>query len=194
MGEVDSSEPVAFVVTRYVKPGDRSKYQAWLEEVGASVRELDPGFRMTVIEQGGPQADEYVLVLYFSNHQKLDEWLESSTREKLRGEADLWSQGKASFREVTGFEYWFSLPKVAAIRPPARYKMAIITMLGIYILSMATYLAVEEWLVLVHWHIGVFIRIFITVMLMTFLVMPLLTRLFARWLYPAHSRKPSKKR
>lgn len=180
--------PVAFVVTREIKPGAAEKYHQLMEEVGDAARAVDPGLNMTMIEQGGSQSDQFVIVLYFSSHQKLEQWERSDARRELRREVEPWETGKASFSEVTGFEYWFSLPKIAATRPPSRYKMALITVIALYLLSLTYTYTLNRWLESLPDHLGIIVRVVILVLVMTFVVMPLLTRLFARWLYPLSSR------
>lgn len=89
---------------------------------------------------------------------------------------------------MTGFEYWFSLPKIAAIKPPARWKMALVTVLALFALSETYTYTANRWLHSLPDHLGLLIRIMILVLIMTFILMPLLSRLFARWLYPPSSR------
>lgn len=192
---VDSDQvvegPVAFVATREVKPKHVEEYRAWVSDLGAAARAIDDNFRMTVIEPGGSQTRQYVLILFFSDHDRLAEWEQSDARSSLLKRLQPLVSDKASFNEVTGFEYWFSLPRIAATKPPARYKMALVTMLGLYIMSLTYTYTANVWLDSLPDHLGLILRVVILVVIMTFLVMPLLTRLFARWLYPRSERAAS---
>lgn len=180
--------PVTFVASREVKPDSIDQYEQWVEDLGKAARDLDSNFRMTVIKPSGAQAREYVLILHFSSQDKLDEWEQCDVRKDLLKRLRPMVEGKASFSEVTGFEYWFSLPKVAATKPPSRYKMALVTILGLYILSLGYTYTFDKWLDSLPDHAEVILKIVLLVALMTFVLMPLLTRLLARWLYPASSR------
>ena len=180
--------PVSYVITRKVKPDAIKDYEKWLVDVGDAARAVDPNLSMTVIKAGGDQTNEYVVVLHFSDHEKLDEWENSDTRKDLRNRVKSFEEGPAKFSEVTGFEYWFSLPKIAATKPPSRYKMALVTILGLYILSVVYIYTGNKWLAPLPDHLELIIRILVIVILMTFVLMPLLSRAFARWLYPASSR------
>lgn len=71
--------PASYVVTRKVKPDAIDEYESWLLEVGNAARAVDPSLSMTVIRPGGHRTSEYVVVLHFSDHEKLDEW-EAVTR------------------------------------------------------------------------------------------------------------------
>jgi len=155
--------PVAFVVTRDVKPEAVSQYKSWVSRLGVEARKVDPNLSMTVIKPSNQQNNQYVVVLSFTSYQKLDQWERSDSRRELHGEVKSMEKGKASFKEVTGFEYWFSLPKVAAIRPPARYKMALVTVLGLFALSETYTYTVNRWLHSLPDHLSLVIRILILV-------------------------------
>jgi len=180
--------PVTFVVSREVKPSSIEEYEKWVEDLGSAARVLDPNLTMTVIKPTGAARGTYVVVLHFSSQQQLDQWEGSDAQKELNKRVRSMEAGKATFKEVTGFEYWFSLPKVAATRPPARFKMALVTVLGLYILSVCYMYTINKWLAGLPDHAGLILKIVVLVVLMTFLVMPLLTRLCARWLYPRSER------
>lgn len=180
--------PVSLVVTREVKPGSAAAYEGLIGEIGEAARGFDPNLSMTVIKSEGDKGNQYVVVLHLTSHEALEEWERSDVRAEFRRRLEPLEQEPASFKEVTGFEYWFSLPRIAAIKPPARYKMALITMLGIYIVSVSYTYTIDRWLTALPDHLGLIIRIVVLIIVMTFLVMPLLSRLFARWLYPRSSR------
>jgi uncharacterized protein len=177
--------PVSVVVTRDIKRKYEAEYDAWLADVGKAAHDVDPGLRLTVIKPGGVEKRRYVVVLNFSDHDKLDEWETSDVRRSLRERLKPMEAGRPSFSEVTGFEYWFSLPKKAATRPPARYKMVLVTVVGLFLLSLTYTYSVEHLLEPLPDHVETLIRIIVLVIIMTFVLMPLLTRLLARWLYPA---------
>jgi len=166
--------PVSYVITRKVKPDAIKDYEKWLVDVGDAARAVDPNLSMTVIKAGGDQTNEYVVVLHFSDHEKLDEWESSDVRKQLRREVKSLEAGKASFSEVTGFEYWFCLPKIAATRPPARYKMILITIIGLFALSLTYTYSVEHFLEPLPDHVETLIRILVLVVIMTYIFMPLL--------------------
>jgi len=190
MDDVDRTieGPVTLVVTRDVKPKSAAEYEQWVGEVAKAARAVDENLSITAIRPTGPRNNEYVTVLHFSSHEKLDEWERSDERKDLKRRARRMQSGKAFFSEVTGFEYWFSLPKVAAIKPPRRYKMAIVTVIGLYMLSILYFYTLTEWLEPLPDHLEIIIKIIFLVLIMTYLIMPLLSRLFARWLYPRDAR------
>lgn len=101
---------------------------------------------MMVVNPAGAEEHEFVTILHFSSYEKLEEWENAPARHELKKRLKGIGHEQASFREVTGFEYWFSLPKAAALKPPRRYKMALITTLGLFMLSLIYTYTVNEWL------------------------------------------------
>ena len=87
--------------------------------------------------------------------------------------------------ERDGLGSWFTPPEAQCPRPPARIKMAVVTLLGVYPLT-SSLPKLGAWL-LPTWH-PLLLNAFVTaaiVAALTWIVMPNLTRLFARWLFAA---------
>ena len=128
------------------------------------------------------QSNRYHTILRFSDSERLGDWLESGEREqwirKLEGIA-------SEHRDHTsGLETWFSLPGEMTASPP-RFKMVAITFLAVYPLSL-----LFQWLLAPltqPWPLPLRAFAFPLVMvpLLTYVVMPAMSRLFRRWLYGA---------
>ena len=91
--------------------------------------------------------------------------------------------GKTKIQKITGLEYWFTLPDKAFQAPPPRYKMAIATIIALYptvkvVGTISNYLTDYT---SISFH--PLIELTATVLLMTYLVMPVVIRLLAFWLY-----------
>jgi uncharacterized protein len=92
-------------------------------------------------------------------------------------------------QRATGLETWFTLPGERAVVPPPRWKMLLVTLIGAYplvvLLSAFVLPSLEGWPLLVR---AAVVPV-VVLSLMTYLVMPQLTRLLSGWLYP-HQRRP----
>jgi uncharacterized protein len=90
---------------------------------------------------------------------------------------------------VTGLETWFTLPGQPGAAPPPAYKMALLTWITIFPLITAIVAITGPLLK----DLPLAVRLGITsapaVPLMTWVVMPRVTRLLHRWLYPEHRAK-----
>ena len=84
---------------------------------------------------------------------------------------------------MTGLEFWFDLPSVAVTLVPSRHKMALVLMIVVYtlVLTLGTLMQpiLQEF---PFWKKLLFI-IPLQVVLMTYLVMPAITRLLKTWIY-----------
>jgi hypothetical protein len=89
-----------------------------------------------------------------------------------------WIHGK--IQRVTGMETWFSLPNLKTIGPPPRWKMAIVSFIGAYSISLLAQYILRLYLPL----LTNIIMTIILVLGLTYFAMPVLSRLLRRWLYP----------
>ena len=85
---------------------------------------------------------------------------------------------------LSGLETWFTLPRQPGVPPPPRHKMVVITTLTIFLLINLVSLALSPLVRELHPLLRTLLVTATTVTLMTYLVMPRMTRLFRRWLYP----------
>ncbi len=88
---------------------------------------------------------------------------------------------------ICGLETWFTLAPGEAIVPPPRYKMAIVTWLAVFPLITAMSYALQTAADILPVVARAFISSLVLVPLMTYVVMPRMTRLCERWLYPGRS-------
>jgi antibiotic biosynthesis monooxygenase (ABM) superfamily enzyme len=88
---------------------------------------------------------------------------------------------------VTGLESWFTLPGQPGLVPPPPYKMALVTWLTIFPLITAIVAVTGPMLKGLPLAVRLAITTAIAVPLMTWVVMPRVTRLLRRWLYPDHA-------
>ena len=91
------------------------------------------------------------------------------------------TEGSPHYRQLHGLEAWFR----AKSQPPARWKMARLTFVAVYALTLPLTLAVGP--LLRGWPLPVANALFnlIVVSLLTWAVMPALTRVARGWLHPA---------
>ena len=142
-----------------------------------------PGFKgaTTLVPNEG---DPYVRynIWRFRDHATLDAWRNSPERVKLIEEVG--NYASQYYAEATGLETWFSLPNVGAIVAPPKWKMALVTILGAYIINFLEHLLFNQYFDPLPLLEGSFFYIIILVALLTYLVMPATSRLLRTWLYP----------
>jgi len=178
-------EPVTAAIVRTVRPGRANEFEVWVDQMRPVVMGF-PGYLGTdVIRPRGPANSEYVIVVRFDGYEHLKAFMDSQERAELIKRSELLTVGEPAVQEAHGFTSFFSLPgQPAGPLTPAKYKMAILTLLTLYIplLGISTLVAMifrglpRPLLVL--------ITLVIMVPIMTWYLMPWVTRLFRGWLFP----------
>jgi antibiotic biosynthesis monooxygenase (ABM) superfamily enzyme len=114
----------------------------------------------------------------FRDEASLEAW-ENLELHKLTEEVNKYST--PYLQKVTGLETWFAIPDLKAnVPPPPKWKMAIVTFIGAYSISLvAGYV-----LILLLGQQPLLFMTIILVISLTYFAMPLLSRLLRRWLYP----------
>jgi antibiotic biosynthesis monooxygenase (ABM) superfamily enzyme len=177
-------QSVTVVTSRRVKPGSEAEFERWLEGIGEAAARFPGLIGRRITRPTDHDHPEYVIVFKFDSYAHLRAWVESPERASwLAAVAPLVLD---AFKEtvLTGLERWFTLPTLPNLPPPARYKMATVTLLAIYPLSwlLGTYLT-PQLSPLPAPARGLTMSVLL-ILLMTYVVMPRMTRLFRRWLYP----------
>lgn len=175
--------PVTVIVRRRVHPEMAGEFERWLADVNALASSFPGHLGVEVARPAEPAAQDYVLVFRFDSRENLAHWEESPERARALARAEPFTVGTPTVERVTGLEYWFTLPGDAARRPPPRYRMAIATVAGLYPLVLFLAPAIARVLAPLPGGIGTLVSTSVMVGLMTYAVMPLLTRAFAFWLF-----------
>jgi antibiotic biosynthesis monooxygenase (ABM) superfamily enzyme len=128
-----------------------------------------------------------MLIMRFSDKRSLRAWNDSDERKALTSAASEFSE--PAYEEASSLETWFTIPGLGAVRPPPRWKMALVTTPAAYVLIMAILLALSP--VVESWPFAVLNAVVtvLMVVLLTYVAMPLLTRVLRPWLYPTGTRR-----
>ena len=124
------------------------------------------------------------MVYRFASPQALAAWERSAERRRWLDRLPELAE-ETGKHQVTGLETWFELPGRTAPAPP-RWKMAIVTWLGVVPLAVFFGLVVAPLVAGFPTPLRVLVLPTIFVPTMTWLIMPRMTRLFSGWLYPGH--------
>jgi len=178
------NQPVTALICQFVKPGFESAYEEWVTGISNAAREFEGHCGVSIIRPTKGSNSEYVIILRFDHYSNLRNWMESDTRKEWIKKANRLVRKAENVQLMTGLETWFSLPEKPLKLPPPRYKMVIITWLAVYsCITVIQYLLSPIFKLLPPVIVPI-ISTGIVVALLTYVVMPRLTRLFYRWLYP----------
>lgn len=187
MGEAGPG-PVTLVVTRRVRAGREAAYEAWLARLQAEARGL-PGYLGVTTQRpaaGGPR--EYVSVLRFASLADLRAFEGSELRRRHLAEVADLVEADAVWQRLTGLEFWFTPPPGTVVPQPSRPRMAVLMTAVVFGLVLAIGGLVNAAAALLPFTVPYPLRLLVTiaieVALMTWWLMPWLTRRLARWIYP----------
>ena len=163
-----------------------SRIEVMIEHIIIHQRVLDvlqtfPGFiRRDVLDAVPGIQDETVVTLTFDTREHLLAWMDSPERAQFVNEIDGLVQGALTTSVIGGFAGWF--PESDSPQGNPRWKQAVVVMIGLYPTVLFT-----SWLgnaIWADWNIflAVLIGNAIGVTILTWLLMPPLTRYFADWL------------
>jgi hypothetical protein len=180
---------VTVVVTRRVKPGREADYEAWLGRLQAEARSLHGYLGVTTQRPapGGPR--EYVSVIRFATLADLQAFEASELRARHLAEAADLVEADAVWQRLTGLEFWFTPPPGTVVPQPSRSRMALLMIVVVFslVLSIGTLVnaGAARLPLPLPYPLRLLLTITIEVLLMTYWLMPRLTRHLARWIYPS---------
>jgi uncharacterized protein len=176
-----TTEPVTVLEGRTLQPGHEDDYHDWVHRTIAA-SERFPGVRgITVLAPEAGRPGERYLVLSFVNEAAKRTWQQSEDWRRLRQEAATFSTPHV--QRATGMEPWFVLPDQGVTTPP-RWKMSIAIIPPAYVIGLAVVLLTDAFLG--RWpYLASFLIVTVCLgFLLTYVGIPLSTRLLHQWLYP----------
>ncbi|MDH6678794.1 antibiotic biosynthesis monooxygenase (ABM) superfamily enzyme [Rhodococcus sp. LBL1] len=180
--EEGGAEAVTVVVSHPPVPGRESEFLAWQQRINDAETRF-PGFRGSELHTPIPGVqDEWTILFTFDSQEHLDHWLESPER------AALLAEGKAfkdfSVRPIPNpYGSWFPTRGAAGSAVPS-WKTALSVLVGLYPLVVVLTLVIDElWPGAPLWA-SLLIGNIASVSLLTWVVMPIVTRVLRFWLEP----------
>ena len=187
------SKPVTVIVKRIAKKDKIKEFEEWLSGIAKEVSKQEGSMGIDIIKPTNYHKSklEYVVIFRFNNYDNLAKWEKSSIRNEWLQKGRKLVESDPDVQKMTGLEFWFtpyfkdeSSPLIA-LKPPPRYKMVIVTIpvISILISTLVPQIHVLTEMLLIPFPVRLVIAITITVLLMTYVIMPILTKLLRHWLF-----------
>jgi antibiotic biosynthesis monooxygenase (ABM) superfamily enzyme len=173
---------VHVAITRQVRPGCETEFQQALAEFfQASFSHGGVLGASMLVPPPGSGSREHGILRTFASEAERDAFYASPQFQRWEARARKLTEGEAHYRDLHGLEAWFresDQPK------PPRWKMGVATLAGVYPTSLML-----GTLVIPHLHglphaLSALIVGSCMVICLTWIVMPVVTRLLHRWLHP----------
>ena len=172
--------PIYVAITRRVRAGCEAEFQQALREffqtsfahggvLGASM----------LVPPPGSDSREFGILRTFADEKERDAFYASPMFKAWEERARTLTEGEPVYRQLHGLEAWFRSPT-----PPPRWKMAVATFLGVFPVAMILNLTLGP--TIKSWPFILRNAVFnaCVVALLTWVVMPLITRALRAWLHP----------
>ena len=178
---VAAAEPVTVTVARDVRADQREAFEAWAAEVLGLAVEF-PGNLGTSLLRPGPGSTRYHLVYRFADGESLASWERSTERRAALQRAEHLTD-RVDYAHVAGLDSFFTA--LTPSRPGPRWRMTVLTVAAVFAITLAFQLLVAPHVT--SWPLAarLLVSAVVVVVLLGYVVMPALSRLFARWLRPS---------
>ena len=176
----DERRSVTAVASFRLRPDAETDLLAWYRELQTTLVGFDGFIRTELVEPTPGTQDDTAVVFSFTERRFLDHWLDSPERSDLLARLDPLVEGERTVNVVGGFAGWF--PSDGAGGTPRRWKQAALVLLALYPTSLAIGVMRDAWWPDLDAPAATLLGNAIGVAVLSWLLMPLLTRAFRRWL------------
>lgn len=180
---MENDEPVTVVFSWRAKPGKENEFAEWARGVTSAAAHFPGNLGAMVIHEEGSR--DFHIIVQFVNQEALQRWLNSRERTRWHEKARDIADARTAVQQRTGLETWFYVPAHAGetVKPPPRWKQWLVSLIAVYPLV----LLFQAFIVprVADWPLWAKAAMFplIILTLMTYVVMPIVSRLLRRWLY-----------
>ena len=189
--------PITVIVTRTAKKGRIKEFEDWMDGLVHESLKFEGHLGVDVIRPVEQSKLEYVIILRFNTLNNLLKWERSQARKEWLEKSKNVVEGEDKVQKLTGLEFWFT-PRSAhrtegeannneargqPVNLPPRYKMAIITAAIVFVLLNTLIPQIQQLTAPLPLLLSSLLGVIIMEFLMTYLIMPSVTRLLKPWLY-----------
>ena len=177
------SDPVTVAVRRRVRAGSEQIYEDWLARLTQDAQRL-PGYLGAQFQKPGAPGAAYVSVFRFDTLEALEAFERSELRARYLAEIAPHVEADAIWERTTGLEIWFEAPKGTVVAQPSPHRMALVLVAVVFVLVLVLNIGLAP--LIGHWPLALrlLVTVILQVLLMTYVIMPRVTRALAPWIFP----------
>lgn len=181
-------DPVTLAITRVPKLGREREWEEVMGEIQRATRGFPGSLGTTVLKPvpGGKPA--YRIFVRFDSLANFQLWESSPERQHFLTRLQSLETEPVQIAQATGLETWFEFPDDVPMVQPPRYKMIIASTLGVYLTITPLLYVLGPLLKGMPLYASTAVIVPITVVLLSYVTMPLVTRWLKPWLHAARGR------
>jgi antibiotic biosynthesis monooxygenase (ABM) superfamily enzyme len=190
-----NSDPITLVISEVVESHLIEEYETWTKGINQSAQQFEGFMGVEIIRPRDHQYPEYVVIVKFDNYAHCKNWLASPVYQQWMQRSEEFISKRSQQHQQNGLELWFSLPKSKSVNPkePPYYKQVIIGVITVYPLILLSNLLVAPLLQGLPALLSLLISVTFISALLSYPVMPYITKVLAFWLYPSSQKRAKKK-
>ena len=179
------NEPVTMMFTERVKLDKTDDYEAWSSGVLGSVRQFTGFLGADVIRPEESSLQEYITLVRFDTCLNLKAWRDSASLADWQQKLPELLIGNPHKQEASGLELWFDRPDTPQkLKEPPFWKQVIVGVICVYPLVLLLNLLLGPPMDGFPRETAILVNVVILSSLLTYPVMPWVTRYLRAWLYP----------
>lgn len=188
-GNQASDQGVTIVTAHKVIPGKEAEHAAANKALNDAAARF-PGFAGWEVFKPTSENDEYTTLIRFNNQENMNRWLTSPERKAGREALYRTTADHRTNVVATGFGSWFAFNAQDGIAAAA-WKQAMVVLSALFPVVMMLNLTLGDYLTQKHiaFAENIFIGNAVGTIILTWLVMPVVSRLMNWWLSPRSSTK-----
>ncbi|MGY0398419.1 MAG: hypothetical protein ACWIPH_00440 [Ostreibacterium sp.] len=180
------SNIISIVIIHRIKAHFQLEYENWQSRIGKEIKEFE-GFigisdkKLYPIEGAD---NEYITVFQFDTAYHLSKWQNSDILLEYLNELKQYTVSESKITLHEGLEIFFDEKEKTKYSPPfyKKVSLGVIAVYPLIILVNKLYSWLNPWPEIIPFEIGLFFQVIIISVLMTYPVMPILTKVLHKWL------------
>ena len=174
-------EPVTLVLSQRIEPRDREEFIALHDDAVDRLRHFEGFLGSELLPPVEGVQEDLVIVASFASRSDLDRWLESGSRREWLAMIDRLVDGERTLNVVGGFGGWFPAQSSQS-QGPKRWKQAIAVFIALFPTVLVITLVRGAIAPNMNVVLAVFVGNVLGILMLTYVLMPPLTRLLGGWL------------
>ena len=179
--------PIHVAITRRVRAGSETEFlQALREFFQTSFAHGGVLGATMIVPPPGSDSREFGILRTFADEKERDDFYASDIFKAWEKKCEPLTESNSwTHQPLHGLEAWFRSPH----NPPPRWKMAVVTLTGVYPISLLIGVTLSPQLKTLPLSLNLFVVSALIVGCLTWFIMPLLTRWLKPWLNPSPQGK-----
>lgn len=172
------------IIRRQVRSDCEQEFERWTKGIASACQKFE-GYLGTRLIHPTKSSESHVTILSFDSYENYRTWMTSDVRENWLKKIENCTEGTISVEELSGFDYWMANETDKVRSWPPSFKMNIAAYLAI--LPLVSF--VLPWLqpfMPANPVFGTLVSTAIITLLMGYISLPLVARIFRKWLVTKH--------